>query len=150
MLDSSLTSLSWLQNLRVKDLISSSALVTPSTDECPAVSSPHREGNSNSYGISLSPIKKCLVQSADFKRHPRKYSNSSEKPPFSYSTLVYLAIQQSKTGKATLNEIYRWIKGSFKYYRYAETGWQVRNLIFVVVKFHMSAFHRIPFAITCL
>lgn len=131
LLDSSLTSLSWLQNLRAHDLISPPVLVasvSPSPDKYLS-SSPHsREGNRcacNGYGISLSPIKKCLVQSADFKRHPRKYSNSTEKPPFSYSTLLYLAIVQSKTGKVTLNEIYRWIKDNFQYYRYADAGWQV-------------------------
>ena len=134
MLDSSLTSLSWLQNLRVHDLIYSSVLASPLTDECPSSHSPHREGNSDSYGISLSPIKKCLIQSADFKRHPRKYCNSLEKPPFSYSTLLYLAIQQSKTGKVTLNEIYRWIKDKFKYYRCAEAGWQVSKFRLICCK----------------
>lgn len=133
MLDSSLTSLSWLQNLRVHDLISPPSLVTdifPSPEKCLPSSPQGREGNRcgrNSYGISLSPIKKCLLQSADFKRHPRKYSNSSEKPPFSYSTLLYLAIIQSKTGKVTLNEIYRWVKDNFQYYKYAEASWQVYN-----------------------
>ena len=139
LLDSSLTSLSWLQNLRVHDLISppdAYISVSPSPDNqisshCSSGlhSSPLRgesgRWSRNSIGISLSPIKKCLLQSADFKRQPKKYRSNSMKPPFSYSTLIYLAIQQSKIGKVTLNEIYRWIKENFKFYRGVEGGWQV-------------------------
>lgn len=130
LLDSSLTSLSWLQNLRVHDLVIAS--VSPSPDKHSAShytsshlqsSPPHR--STRNIGISLSPIKKCLLQSANFRRHPRKYRSIPDKPPFSYSTLIYLAIQQSKTAKVTLNEIYRWIKENFKFYRCAEPGWQV-------------------------
>lgn len=125
LLDSSLTSLSWLQNLTVHDLISPVNVGVFSPDKrSPSFHSPteRRRG----IGFSLSPIKKCLLQSADFRRHPKKYRSNPDKPPFSYSTLIYLAIQQNKSGKVTLNEIYRWIKDNFKFYRSAEPGWQVR------------------------
>ena len=127
LLDSSLTSLSWLQNLRVHDLISPAPAMTtlsPPLNSCYPQSSPPCRSTRN-IGVSLSPIKKCLLQSADFRRHPKKYRSSCDKPPFSYSTLIYLAIQQSKSGKSTLNEIYRWIKENFKFYRCSEPGWQV-------------------------
>ncbi len=128
LLDSSLTSLSWLQNLRVHDLISPANVMTtlsPPVTSCYTQSSPPCRSTCNNIGVSLSPIKKCLLQSADFRRHPKKYRSNCDKPPFSYSTLIYLAIQQSKSGMATLNEIYRWIKENFKFYRTAEPGWQV-------------------------
>jgi len=127
LLDSSLTSLSWLQNLRVHDLISPPSLMDSGSTSPDLSSSPRDNSHRNSYGISLSPIKKCLLQSSDFRKHPKKYSGSRDKPPFSYSTLLYLAIIQSKNGKATLNEIYQWIKDNFLYYRYADAGWQVNN-----------------------
>ena len=137
LLDSSLTSLSWLQNLRVLDLFSpevSMPLVPPSpcsedefTWESSTVSSssPEEKRDSNDVGISLSPIRKCLLQSAQFRSAPRKYRNKSDKPAFSYTTLIYLAIKHNRTGRATLTEIYRWIKENFKYYRTAEPSWQV-------------------------
>lgn len=128
LLDSSLTSLSWLQNLRVHDLISpAAAMGACSPDEC----SPNSRSSPSDRGIgfSLSPIKKCLLQSADFRKNPKKFRSNSDKPPFSYCTLIYLAIQQNKTGKVTLNEIYRWIKENFKYYRNTEPGWQVRFVV---------------------
>ena len=140
MLDSSLTSLSWLQNLKVPDLVSSEVAVplppSPNSEDdvstCETSSSISRSPELERYqnkdskvGIALSPIRKCLLQSAEFKRAPKKYRSNPDKPPFAYSTLIYLAIQHSKAEKVTLNEIYRWVKETFKYFRQAEPGWQV-------------------------
>lgn len=132
-LDNSLTSLSWLQNIRIHDLISPPDAVPsvsppPDTRNTASSHSPPSRGkfSRSSFGTSLSPIRKCLLQSADFKRHPRVYRTNPDKPPYSYSTLIYLAIQENKTGRITLNEIYRWIKEHFKFYRCSESaGWQV-------------------------
>ena len=143
LLDSSLTSLSWLQNLKVPDLVSPEVpvplpLSPNSEEECGDTNSsisrspePERYQSSkdSKVGIALSPIRKCLLQSAEFKRAPRKYRSDSEKPPFAYSTLIYLAILQSKLEKMTLNEIYRWVKENFMYFRHAEPGWQVRYML---------------------
>lgn len=141
LLDSSLTSLGWLQNLRVLDLFSpdvSVPFVPPSpcsedafSWESVSSSSPDEKKNSSGsdIGISLSPVRKCLLQSTQFKSAPRKYRNDAEKPPFSYTTLIYLAIQHSKKEKVMLNEIYRWIKENFKYYRTADPTWQVYKIL---------------------
>ena len=142
LLDSSLTSLSWLQNLKVPDLVSPEIAVpvplSPnSEEECDDTnSSTSRSPESERYqskdskvSIALSPIRKCLLQSSEFKSAPKKYRSETEKPPFAYSTLIYLAIQQSKSEKMTLNEIYRWVKENFKYFRQAEPGWQVSCML---------------------
>lgn len=129
-LDNSLTSLGWLQNLRVHDLISPVMSVSPSPDKIAArhstakMQTPPSQSCQHHTGISLSPLRKCILQSADFRKHPKKYRTTADKPPFSYSTLILLAIQESKTGRITLTEIYRWVKDNFKYYRFAEPGWQ--------------------------
>lgn len=143
LLDNSLTNLSWLQNLKVPDLVSPKVGVRlPSSppnseedcdDSNSSISrSPELERyqtNDSKVGIALSPIRKCLMQSAEFKRAPKKYRSDPEKPPFAYSTIIYLAIQQSKSEKVTLNEIYRWIKDNFKYFKQAEPGWQVSGML---------------------
>ncbi len=132
LLDNSLTSLSWLQNLRVLDLVSDAP--TPVFPPSPgsendlswenvSLSSP--ELVKKEPGISLSPIRKCLLQSAEFRARPRKYRGKADKPPFGYTTLIYLAIRNSRSGKITLSEICRWIKENFKYYKVAEPSWQV-------------------------
>lgn len=58
--------------------------------------------------------------SVDFK------TNYKVKPPYSYATLIYMAMRASKKSKLTLSAIYDWITENFCYYRHAEPSWQVR------------------------
>lgn len=54
-------------------------------------------------------------------------TNRHIKPPYSYATLICMAMQASKKTKITLSEIYSWITENFCYYRHAEPSWQVRT-----------------------
>ena len=140
--DNSLTSLNWLHSLRVMDIFSLPdgtpyvKPISPSSDSEdsfswePASSSNEDKKYRANCGMSLSPLRRCLLQSAEFVSSPKKYRNTTQKPPFCYSTLIYLAIKLSKKEQATLNEIYRWIKEHFKYYRTAESTWQVSDALF--------------------
>lgn len=53
--------------------------------------------------------------------------DSSEKPPYSYATLIGMSILSSPDKQLTLSLIYSWISETFKYYRREDVGWQ--NLI---------------------
>jgi hypothetical protein len=53
------------------------------------------------------------------------------KPPYSYASLIRLAISNAPKGKMTLSEIYQFIIQQFPYYRDAGTGWKVLWLYFV-------------------
>ncbi|KAL0096804.1 fork head domain-containing protein [Phycomyces blakesleeanus] len=48
----------------------------------------------------------------------------TEKPPFSYATLIGLAILSSPEGRLTLSAIYLWISINYPYYSLGEGGWQ--------------------------
>lgn len=48
----------------------------------------------------------------------------NSKPPYSYATLIGLAILQSLDGKLTLSQIYNWISVHFPYYKQKDAGWQ--------------------------
>lgn len=62
-----------------------------------------------------------LVQSFASRR---SQCELSKKPPYSYATLISLAILQSDEGKLTLSQIYNWISVHFPYYKQKDAGWQ--------------------------
>ncbi|ANB14370.1 Hcm1p [Sugiyamaella lignohabitans] len=46
------------------------------------------------------------------------------KPPYSYATLIGMAILRAHDRKLTLSQIYKWIIDTFQYYKNAKGGWQ--------------------------
>ena len=52
-------------------------------------------------------------------------TNPHVKPPYSYATLICMAMQASKATKITLSAIYKWITDNFCYFRHADPTWQV-------------------------
>ncbi|XP_029102400.1 forkhead box protein J1-B-like [Scleropages formosus] len=68
-------------------------------------------------------------------------TNPQVKPPYSYATLICMAMQASKETKITLSAIYSWITENFSYYRHAEPSWQNS------VRYHLSVnkyFRKVP------
>ncbi len=58
-------------------------------------------------------------------------TNCTVKPPFSYATLICMAMRESNKSKMTLSGIYCWITENFVYYKVADPSWQVStNVIF--------------------
>ncbi|KAI8342707.1 fork head domain-containing protein [Chlamydoabsidia padenii] len=48
----------------------------------------------------------------------------TDKPPYTYATLVAFAILISPDGRLLLNDIYRWISQTYPYYVINQRGWQ--------------------------
>ncbi|XP_039980906.1 forkhead box protein A2-like isoform X2 [Xiphias gladius] len=72
----------------------------------------------------MSPVygQACGLRSREPKPHPRSYTHA--KPPYSYISLITMAIQQSGSKMLTLNEIYQWITDLFPFYRQNQQRWQ--------------------------
>ncbi|NXU43246.1 FXJ1B protein, partial [Drymodes brunneopygia] len=51
-------------------------------------------------------------------------SNAHVKPPYSYATLICMAMEASKKPKITLAAICKWISDNFGYFRRADPSWQ--------------------------
>ncbi|XP_040283487.1 forkhead box protein N2 [Bufo bufo] len=56
-------------------------------------------------------------------RNPEK-SSASSKPPYSFSLLIYMAIEHSPNKCLPVKEIYSWILDRFPYFATAPTGWK--------------------------
>ncbi|OAF67430.1 hypothetical protein A3Q56_04850 [Intoshia linei] len=53
---------------------------------------------------------------------------SNIKPPFSYSTIICMAMRETRNKKMTLSGIYKWIVDNFLYFRMADQCWQKRDV----------------------
>ncbi|XP_028990830.1 forkhead box protein J1-B [Betta splendens] len=69
-------------------------------------------------GCPQMPIQASPPVEVDYKTNPKV------KPPYSYASLICMAMQASKQPKVTLSTIYNWITENFCYYRHAEPSWQ--------------------------
>uniref|UniRef100_A0A3P9C5F4 Forkhead box A2 n=1 Tax=Maylandia zebra TaxID=106582 RepID=A0A3P9C5F4_9CICH len=64
----------------------------------------------------------CAIRPRESKAYRRSYTHA--KPPYSYISLITMAIQQSGSKMLTLNEIYQWIMDLFPFYRQNQQRWQ--------------------------
>ncbi len=151
--DDSLTSLHWLQNFSIlnanpertpssgyypqhifyhkNQLGGTDSPSSPPAGDTAATGMPQTPGNpttscsslTNSYGHQQAghyiTAQTNPPGEIDYK------TNRHVKPPYSYATLICMAMQASNKTKITLSAIYSWITENFCYYRYAEPSWQV-------------------------
>ena len=141
-LDDSLTSLNWLQNLNILKITSPTP---PSSPIPPFDSFKNVKVNPNSIlNVACGPPPTKFPDmrfpyadtppltpnplgsdSVDYKTNPYV------KPPYSYATLICMAMKETKKSKITLSAIYNWITDNFMYYRLADPSWQVRLKVYI-------------------
>lgn len=67
--------------------------------------------------------------SAQYNKHPHNIPydplvHTTNKPPYSFSCLIFMAIEDSEAKALPVKEIYAWILDHFPYFRNAPTGWK--------------------------
>ncbi|XP_060630055.2 hepatocyte nuclear factor 3-beta [Anolis sagrei] len=79
-------------------------------------------GGGGGGGGGQGPVGVGLSRARDAKSYRRSYTHA--KPPYSYISLITMAIQQSPNKMLTLSEIYQWIMDLFPFYRQNQQRWQ--------------------------
>ncbi|XP_053907693.1 forkhead box protein J1-like [Cuculus canorus] len=141
--DDSLPNLTWLLDFS----ITSASMGNSSC--CPSGPDPHTCQGMPSFAVPCSPLgtdpacvgtphTPCVpVSSSTSKTEHRVVSmhaqlmegidyrsNPYVKPPYSYATLICMAMEASEEPHITLSAIYKWITDNFCYFRQADPGWQ--------------------------
>ncbi|XP_029569625.1 hepatocyte nuclear factor 3-beta [Salmo trutta] len=94
--------------------------MSPMTAQPPSMNSLTSYANMN----AMSPMygQSSINRSRDPKTYRRSYTHA--KPPYSYISLITMAIQQSPSKMLTLAEVYQWIMDLFPFYRQNQQRWQ--------------------------
>ncbi|XP_062826703.1 forkhead box protein J1 [Anolis carolinensis] len=138
-LDDSLTSLQWLQEFSIINanmgksssspcstdphgyhkIPGSAAPCSPLAGDPACMGMPHTPGKPISSSTSRTAhLQGQQLEDIDYKTNPHV------KPPYSYATLICMAMEASKKIKITLSDIYKWITDNFCYFRHADPTWQ--------------------------
>jgi forkhead box protein J1 len=106
LLNSSLSSLSWLAEMR-------GGIMQQCENAEPDLLEIVRDTSR-----PITPEEEEALLDIDWESHPNL------KPPFAYATLIYMALRDTDKEKLALSEIYEYIMNDFAYYRDCDPGWK--------------------------
>ncbi|KDR22393.1 forkhead box protein N3 [Zootermopsis nevadensis] len=132
--DDDLTSLTWLQDKNLLKGMNLRAAVgehqlSPTSDFVDDSASELADSTCSS-GHSPSPAPPSVATSSPNKqKHPQHMPydplvHVNSKPPYSFSCLIFMAIEDSPQRALPVKEIYAWILEHFPYFKNAPTGWK--------------------------
>lgn len=70
------------------------------------------------------PVNNTSPEKESLSWEPPEIVDDGKKPPYSYATLIGMAILRAPSRRLTLAQIYKWIADTFLYYRTSNNGWQ--------------------------
>ncbi|KAG5266677.1 hypothetical protein AALO_G00234880 [Alosa alosa] len=116
--DEELTNLNWLH----ENLLQNFTLGGPGGEAAPG------GGGSPLFDIegepALGPLASASSSSSGGAGQSGERDSVKSKPPFSFSLLIYMAIEQSPSKSLPVKDIYGWILEHFPYFSSAPTGWK--------------------------
>ena len=119
--DIELTNLNWLSNLNFAEVISNQ-----DNDKVPTKNQQTWRKDSENHGVKL-PRAARLIKHSLFDESWIDYNpnvDPSKKPPYSFSCLIFLAIESAKDKSLPVKGIYKWIQQNFPYFRTVSDSWK--------------------------
>lgn len=137
-------------------MVTTTSSISSSQSSSSSLSSPNAALNTSQQQLQLQQqqqqqqFQQQQQQQQLLFQNRRNYTHA--KPHYSYIALIAMAIQKSKSGMVTLNDIYQYIMETFPYYRQNQQRWQnsIRHSLsfndcFVKVHLHLHFFRIIMF-----
>ncbi|XP_068605509.1 forkhead box protein J1-A [Brachionichthys hirsutus] len=139
-LDDSLTSLQWLQEFSILDgnvpqrppqgppqrprlPLGSDAPASPLAGDPASIGMPLTPGKPTAAAYDRMQPFPAIVAHGHCPGEVDYKTNARIKPPYSYATLICMAMKASEKSKMTLSSIYGWITDNFCFYRHADVTW---------------------------
>ena len=118
--DDELTSLAWLQDSDLLKNINAGEedMVCDGEEQKENSEGQTKEGGGAAGGGGFVP----QAHPPHVPYNPQKHVNS--KPPYSFSCLIFMAVEESPDKKLPVKDIYNWILSHFPYFQNAPTGWK--------------------------
>lgn len=113
--DEELTNLNWLHENLLQNFTLGGPEAQPSGSPLFDIEGDYKSSQGPSSSSSSSSSSHCRGRERD---------SLKSKPPFSFSLLIYMAIEQSPSKSLPVKEIYGWILEHFPYFSNAPTGWK--------------------------
>ncbi|XP_034038013.1 forkhead box protein N3-like [Thalassophryne amazonica] len=104
-------------------------------DDLTCLSWLHQRGNL----LPLQPLSKMtLLPPLESSAPVQSVPSSSCKPPYSFTCMIFMAIEDSPNKRLPVKDIYEWIVNNFPYYKSASGGWRnsVRHNLSLSKSFH--------------
>ncbi|GFO12039.1 forkhead box protein n3 [Plakobranchus ocellatus] len=118
--DDDLRSLEWLQSEDLLKNIGGEILDREDGDNSPA---PGEQKENQDMKPELALLQGAVAhQPPHLPYMPQKHVNS--KPPYSFSCLIFMAVEASPQKRLPVKDIYNWILTQFPYFQNAPTGWK--------------------------
>ena len=120
--DDGLTCLAWLQDMNLLRNITGRVLNNANLDA--------ESLNMSFCGKKRQPqslrgkLKKEMKNDTSYMQKTNEMTILPEKPPFSYTFLIFLAIEQSPCKRLPVKEIYDWIISNYPHFNYNKPGWK--------------------------
>lgn len=129
--DDDLTNLTWLQdgnllrNVTAAQPITKRQLSELNENLSPSLGKSNSNGLAGAGGaggvaVGNGGVKACTVPPVAY--NPQVHIHA--KPPYSFSSLIFMAIESSDTKALPVKEIYSWVVEQFPYYQSAPNGWK--------------------------